>query len=66
VTGHAPMFGLPVRFRQSERALGGLAGRALVTKLTMSEPGQQVRLHDRGPEDRDRAIENTGHRQRLP
>ena len=36
----------PVRLGEGERAFGGLVRRALVTELTVGEPGQQVRLHD--------------------
>jgi hypothetical protein len=42
---------------ESERMFGGLVRRALVTELTVGEPGQQMRLDDRDvPLDRGRAI----------
>ncbi len=36
----------PVRFGEGECAVGGLVRRALVTELTVGEPGQQVSLYD--------------------
>ena len=49
----------PVSLRQGQRPFSRLVRRALVTELTMGEPGEQVRLHDRDvTDDRGRAIEN--------
>jgi hypothetical protein len=53
----------PVGLGQGQGTFGGLVRRALVTELTMGEPGQQLRLHDRDvPDDRGRAVQNILHR----
>ena len=62
-TRHRERQDQPVSLRQSEGVLDGLVGRALVTELTMGEPGQQVRLHDGDVTDnRGRAIQHILHR----
>jgi hypothetical protein len=64
--GHRERQDQPVRFRQGQRPFRRLAGRALVPELVVSEPGQQVRLHDRGPEDRGGAVQHASHRGQRP
>ena len=57
----------PVRLGEGQRALGGLVRRALVTELTVGQPGQQVSLHDRDvPDDRCRAVQDVLHRAQGP
>ncbi len=57
----------PVRLRQGQRSFSRLVRRALVTELTMGEPGEQVRLDDRDvTEDRCRAIQHIPHRAQGP
>jgi hypothetical protein len=57
--GHRERQDQPVGLRQGQRAFGGLVRCALVTELTMSQPGEQLRLNDRDvTKDRCRAIEH--------
>ena len=61
--GHRERQDQPVGLGESQRPFGGLVRRALVAELTMGEPGQQVRLHDRDvPEERRPAVQDTGDR----
>ena len=49
----------PVRLGEGEGAFGGLVRRALVTELTVGQPGEQVGLQDREiPDDRCRAVQD--------
>jgi hypothetical protein len=53
----------PVRLSQGQRAFRSLVRRALVTELTVGEPGQQVSLDDRYvTDDWGGAVQNTGQR----
>ena len=53
--GHRERQDQPVGLRQGQRPFRRLVGRALVTELTVGEPGQQVGLRDRCvTEDRSR------------
>ena len=65
--GHLERQHQPVSLGESQRPFGGLIRRPLITELTVGQPGQQLRLHDRDvPDDRRRAVQDIPHRAQSP